>query len=189
MHQPSSGNGWGTHIRADREVYGRSICPPTIASTPFHWGHLVPHTSCHKRRAHGDLEKDGASPGEPRSWTRDEGEGPTQGAFSESRPEACAPKFTGELPAEKSTLASLSAWPCLTRKTNRMGSGLRDITGTPELSPGCGGRERTEGVSWSDSAVPQSLSLEQPGSLRTISSCILVVRMGKLRPGERTELL
>lgn len=37
------------------------------------------------------------------------------GAHTEYRPEVCAQEFTGKLPAEKSTHASPSAWPCLTR--------------------------------------------------------------------------
>lgn len=116
------------------------------------------------------------------------GEGPTQGGFSKFRPASSTLQFTGELPAEKSTLASLSVCPSLPRKINKTGSGLCDITWTPVLSPGCVGQEKTEGHSWAGTAVPQSHSPEEPETFRTASSHILTLQMRKLRPRERIKL-
>ena len=139
---------------------------------------LCPSTSLAIREAHGDLEKDGASLGEPRPWIWGGREGPTQGAFSEYRPQVCDPKFTGKLPAGKSTHTSLSTRPCLTRRrTNRTGSSLCDIVGTSELSPGCGGQQRIE----------RHPTQHLPGRVRA-SSHSLMLQMGKLRPRERIEL-
>lgn len=162
---------------------------PHTASLPFHWGYHVPQHFWTKREKPMEIwRKMGLSQREPRAGTWDGREGATQGTVSEYRPEAYAPKFTRRLPAEKATHASLSAWLCLTRKTNRTRSCLSDIMGTPELSPGCGQQENTEGISWSDTAVPHSISLEEPETLRTISSHIFMLQVGKLRPRKRIKL-
>ena len=180
----------GITLRRGKEVYRTSFSLPQLQPPcRFTGASCTPTLLAIKGAAHGDLEKDGVSPEESRPWTWDGREGPTKGAFSEHRPEACAPKFTGECPAEKSTLASHSAWPCLNRKTNRTGSGLCDITGTLELSAQDVEDSRGQRASPGQTQLSDRASPWRSQIFKTILSHILTLQMGKLRPRGRSELL
>lgn len=194
--------GWGDELAKHRERAGITLHRgKEVHRTSFSLPQLQPPcrftgASCipqhfwpSRGAAHGDFEMDGVSPEESRPWTWDGREGPTKGAFSEHRPEACAPKFTGERPARKSTLASLSAWPCLSRQTNRTGSGLCDITGTLELSAQGVEDSRGQRASPGQTQLSDRASPWRSQIFKTTSSHILTLQMGKLRPRGRSELL
>lgn len=138
---------------------------PTTASTPFTRGILYPNTSGYKGRSPRGFGAGWGFPGESDLGPGMEGRAPCRGIFQNISLKPLPPNLQENIYQKVHTRLTF-CMALFDQKTNRTGSGLCDIMGIPELSPGCGEQERTEGSFWSDTDVPQSISLEEPETLR-----------------------